>query len=59
MVKDNEVVERLGDVMEDLLKNDTERKALSDHISALAMKDSDEIIANEILKIINSGQAKI
>ena len=59
MVKDNEVVERLGDVMEDLLKNDTERKVLSDHILALAMKDSDEIIANEILKIINSGQAKI
>ncbi|WP_099293257.1 undecaprenyldiphospho-muramoylpentapeptide beta-N-acetylglucosaminyltransferase [Butyricimonas sp. Marseille-P3923] len=59
MVKDNEVVERLGDVMEDLLKNDTERKVLSEHILALAMKDSDEVIANEILKIINSGQAKI
>lgn len=53
MVKDVEVVERLGEVMERLVKDDQERKVLSEHILRLAMKDSDEMIAKEILRIIN------
>ena len=52
MVKDSEVVERLGEVMEHLLQDDGERKSLSEHILTLAMKDSDEMIAREILKIM-------
>ena len=52
MVKDAEVVERLGEVMERLLQDDGERKSLSEHILTLAMKDSDEMIAREILKIM-------
>ena len=52
MVKDSEVVERLGNTMEDLLNDDAKRKALSEHILTLAMKDSDEMIAKEILKIL-------
>ena len=52
MVKDAEVVERLGEVMERLLQDDGERKSLSDHILTLAMKDSDEVIAREILKLM-------
>lgn len=52
MVKDSEVVERLGEVMERLLQDDEERKSLSEHILTLAMKDSDEVIAREILKIM-------
>ena len=52
MVKDAEVVERLGGVMERLLQDDGERKSLSEHILTLAMKDSDEVIAREILKIM-------
>jgi len=52
MVKDAEVVERLGEVMEHLLQDDGERKSLSEHILTLAMKDSDEVIAREILKIM-------
>ena len=52
MVKDSEVVERLGEVMEHLLQDDGERKSLSEHILTLAMKDSDEMIAREILKIV-------
>lgn len=52
MVKDAEVVERLGEVMERLLQDDGERKSLSDHILTLAMKNSDEVIAREILKIM-------
>ena len=47
MVKDAEVVERLGEVMERLLQDDGERKSLSDHILTLAMKNSDEVIARE------------
>ena len=54
MVKDAEVVERLGEVMERLLQDDGERKSLSEHILTLAMKDSDEVIAREILKIIEN-----
>ena len=52
MVKDSEVVERLGEVMERLLQDDGERKSLSEHILTLAMKNSDEMIAREILKIM-------
>ena len=52
MVKDAEVVERLGEAMERLLQDDGERKSLSDHILTLAMKNSDEVIAREILKIM-------
>lgn len=52
MVKDAEVVERLGEVMERLLQDDGERKNLSEHILTLAMTDSDEVIAREILKIM-------
>ena len=52
MVKDSEVVERLGDVMERLLTNDSERKSLSEHILTLAMKDSDEVIAKQIMELI-------
>ncbi|MFR4039009.1 MAG: undecaprenyldiphospho-muramoylpentapeptide beta-N-acetylglucosaminyltransferase [Butyricimonas faecalis] len=52
MVKDSEVVERLGEVMEHLSQDDGERKSLSEHILTLAMKDSDEVIAREILKIM-------
>ena len=52
MVKDAEVVERLGEVMERLLQDDGERKSLSEHILTLAMKNSDEMIAREILKIM-------
>ena len=52
MVKDAEVVECLGEVMERLLQDDGERKSLSEHILTLAMKDSDEMIAREILKIM-------
>ena len=54
MVKDAEVVERLGEVMERLLQDDGERKSLSEHILTLAMKDSDEVIAREILGIIEN-----
>ena len=52
MIKDSEVIEQLGEVMNRLLQNDQERNNLSEHILTLAMKDSDEVIAREILKIV-------
>lgn len=56
LVKDSEVVERLGDVVEGLTRNDEERGALSQYILAMAMKDSDEVIAREILKLIEMNK---
>lgn len=53
MIKDSEVIEQLGEVMNRLLQNDQERNNLSEHILTLAMKDSDEVIAKEILQIVN------
>ena len=52
MVKDAEGVERFWEVMERRGQDDGERKSWSDHILTLAMKDSDEVIAREILKIV-------
>ena len=53
MIKDSEVIEQLGEVMNRLLQNDQERNNLSEHILTLAMKDSDEVFAKEILQIVN------
>jgi len=52
MIKDSDVIGQLGEVMFRLLQNDQERNDLSRHILTLAMKDSDEIIAKEILELI-------
>ena len=53
MIPDREVEERLGREMEELLRRDERRHLLSANILKLAMKDSDEMIAKEVLKIIN------
>ena len=53
MVPDREVEERLGMEIGALLRQDERRRQLSAHISALAMKDADEVIAREVLKIMN------
>lgn len=52
MIKDSDVIGQLGEVVYRLLQNDRERNDLSEHILTLAMKDSDEIIAKEILNLI-------
>lgn len=51
LVKDNEVVACLGEVLADLLEHEEKRQSLSRHILGLAMKDSDELIAREILRL--------
>lgn len=52
MLKDSEAEEKLQGVLGDLLDDDARRQVLSRNISKLAIADSDEMIAKEILKII-------
>lgn len=51
MIKDAEVEDRLGNVLYDLLNQEGRRRELSSNILKLAVKDSDEIIAKEIIKL--------
>lgn len=51
MLKDAEAEEKLLTVLSGLVNNDMERKVLSENIAKLAIRDSDEIIAGEILKL--------
>ncbi len=53
LLKDAEAEEKLLDVLRGLLEDDARREALQRNIGKLAIRDSDEIIAKEILKIIN------
>ncbi len=52
MLNDAEAVDGLTGVLEALIGNEDGISGLSKRIAALAIKDSDEIIAKEILKII-------
>ena len=53
MLKDAETEEKLLDVLRGLLEDDARRVTLQQNIGKLAVRDSDEAIAREILKIIN------
>lgn len=53
MVRDCEAEARLVEVVEELLQQDTKRQQLSINIQQLGVMNSDEIIAQEVLKIIN------
>lgn len=53
LLKDAEAEEKLLDVLRGLLEDDARREALQRNIGKLAIRNSDEIIAKEILKIIN------
>jgi UDP-N-acetylglucosamine--N-acetylmuramyl-(pentapeptide) pyrophosphoryl-undecaprenol N-acetylglucosamine transferase len=52
LIKDSEAKEKLVSTVIELAKNEELQKWLSANISALAIKNADEIIANEILKFI-------
>lgn len=52
LIKDSEAKEKLVSTVVELAKNDELQKWLSANISALAIKNADEIIANEIFKFI-------
>lgn len=53
MLKDSEAEEKLLEMLRGLLEDDSRREALQRNIGKLAIRDSDEAIAKEILKIIN------
>lgn len=52
MIKDAEAVARFVPVVSGLLENESECRSLSGNIARLAIRDSDEKIAAEILKLI-------
>ena len=53
MVKDSEATEKLVPTVIELSKNEQLQKWLSANIAVLAIKNADEVIATEILKVIN------
>lgn len=53
MLKDSEAEEKLLEMLRGLLEDDSHRETLQRNIGKLAIRDSDEAIAKEILKIIN------
>ena len=53
MLKDAEAEERFGQVLEELLQDEARCAGLRKNIAALALPDSDEKIAREILDVIN------
>jgi UDP-N-acetylglucosamine--N-acetylmuramyl-(pentapeptide) pyrophosphoryl-undecaprenol N-acetylglucosamine transferase len=53
MVKDSEVTEKLLDTAFELLNNEVQLRNLSKNIQKMAYLNSDEIIADEILKLVN------
>ena len=54
LVTDAEARERLADTVVSLMADEGRRAAMATAISALAMPDSDELIADEVEKIIKS-----
>jgi len=53
LVKDGEVGEKLGDELIRLVENSEERETLSRNIAGLGIHDAAEIIANEVIKLID------
>lgn len=58
MLKDDEAEEKLVTVLSELLHEEQKRKELQRHISKLAVHDSDEIIAREILNVIGESAGR-
>jgi UDP-N-acetylglucosamine--N-acetylmuramyl-(pentapeptide) pyrophosphoryl-undecaprenol N-acetylglucosamine transferase len=54
MIKDAEAEEKFGQVLADLLKNEEKCSLLQKNIATLAIRDSDEKIAREILEVIGA-----
>lgn len=54
MVKDADAEEKLGQILMELLDNEKKCSLLQENIATLAIRDSDEKIAREILKVIEN-----
>jgi len=53
LVADNEAEKRLMFVAQDLVKDNARIKKMEENISGMAYKNSAEIIAQEVIKLIN------
>jgi UDP-N-acetylglucosamine--N-acetylmuramyl-(pentapeptide) pyrophosphoryl-undecaprenol N-acetylglucosamine transferase len=52
MVKDSEAIEKLAPMIINLSKNEEKQNELKENIKKLAIKNADEVIAEEIIKAI-------
>jgi UDP-N-acetylglucosamine--N-acetylmuramyl-(pentapeptide) pyrophosphoryl-undecaprenol N-acetylglucosamine transferase len=58
MVKDNEAKEKLVSTVIALAKDEQQQAVLRENIGKLAVTNADEVIAKEILKVVNDIVAK-
>lgn len=58
MIKDNEAKQKLVGITIDLVKDENKQRVLISNIEKLAITDADEIVAKEVLKIINQRISK-
>jgi UDP-N-acetylglucosamine--N-acetylmuramyl-(pentapeptide) pyrophosphoryl-undecaprenol N-acetylglucosamine transferase len=56
LVKDTEAIQKLGDIAIELLNNEKKLLDLERNIAHLAMHNSAEIIANEVLNLVKSDR---
>lgn len=56
LLKDADAEEKLGQLLENIFSNEQQCLKLRENIAALAMPDSDEQIAREILKVIDNNK---
>lgn len=52
LIKNSEVAEKIGDALLGLLKDEQRQKALSENLKKLAIRNSADLIADEILKLV-------
>jgi UDP-N-acetylglucosamine--N-acetylmuramyl-(pentapeptide) pyrophosphoryl-undecaprenol N-acetylglucosamine transferase len=52
LVKDSEAQEKLIPILIDLVKNEQEQQKIANNVSKMAFKDSANIIADEVIKLI-------
>lgn len=57
MIKDNEAKEKLVNTVIALAKNEQQQATLKEHIGKLAVTNADEVIAEEILKVVKANIA--
>ncbi len=54
MVADDECREKLADTVRELMADEGRRKALSDNIAAMALRDSDEKIVDTVIELLSN-----
>ena len=54
MVKDDQAIERLGSVILELISDTDKLARLSENVAKLGLPKSDELIANEVFKLVDN-----